>query len=111
MSSSFSDVSPLNPPVTNARAVHVGKCVGVLLELDPAFTMTALSVFLYCVAHDGCHKQAVEHNLSIQYATSSRVLAYLERLGLVKRQADSENYRRTKVFVTEYGQELFNKLG
>ena len=111
MSYSLRDVSPLNPPVTSKRAEHVCECVGMLLKLDSAFTMTALSVFLYCVAHDGCHKQAIEHNLSIQYATSSRVLAYLEKLGLVKRQADSENYRRTKVFVTEYGQELFNKLG
>ena len=111
MSSSLGDVSPLDPPVTNPHASHVREWVGVLLELDPAFTMTALSIFLYCVAHDGCHKQAIEHNLDVQYATSSRVLAYLERLGLVKRQADSENYRRTKVFVTEYGKELFNKLG
>lgn len=111
MSSSFSGVSTQNPPVTNSRADHVGACVQVLLELDPAFTMTALSIFLYVVAHDGCHKQAIEHNLDVQYATSSRVLAYLEKLGLVKRQADSENYRRTKVFATEYGQELFNKLG
>ena len=111
MSSVLHDVSPLVPPVTNARASHVGKCVEMLLEIDPAFTMTALSIYLFVVAHDGCHKQAIEHNLDVQYATSSRVLAYLERLGLVKRQADSENYRRTKVFVTEYGQELFNKLG
>lgn len=111
MSSSLSDVSPTDPPVTNKRAAHVGQCVEMLLEIDAAFTMTALSIYLFVVAHDGCHKQAIEHNLSIQYATSSRVLAYLEKLGLVKRQADSENYRRTKVFVTEYGQELFNKLG
>lgn len=104
-------MTTLNPPVTSTRAKHVGECVGLLLDIDPAFTITALSVYLFVVAHDGCHKQAIEHNLSIQYATSSRVIAYLERLGLVKRQADSENYRRTKVFTTKYGQELFNKLG
>lgn len=83
----------------------------MLIDLDDAFTMTALSVYLYVVGHNGCHKQAIEHNLDVQYASCSRILKYLEKLGLVIRRADSENYRRTKVFVTKFGEELFNKLG
>lgn len=101
----------LDPAVTNSRAVHVGSCIKTLVDLDHAFTMTALSVFLYVVGHNGCHKQAIEHNLDVQYASCSRILQYLEKLDLIKRRADSENYRRTKVFLTEFGEELFNKLG
>ena len=85
----------------------VGKA---LQNVEPGFTITAMRVLGFVATHPGCRKQVLEDNLDLLNTTSSRVLLYLDKPGLVRREVDPEYYRRTVCFLTAKGNVLSEKL-
>ena len=81
-----------------------------LQNVEPGFTLTAVRVLGFVATHPGCRKQVLEDNLDLLNTTSSRVLLYLDKQGLVRREVDPENYRRTVCFLTAKGNVLSEKL-
>ena len=74
-------------------------------------TLNGLRVLLYIYSKEACHKQDIEKDLNIQYATSSRILGQLDKdCGFIERYADPENYRKTKCRVTEKGIQLVQAI-
>ena len=81
-----------------------------LQNVEPGFTITAMRVLAFVASNPGCRKQVLEDNLDLLNTTSSRVLLYLDKQGLVRREVDPENYRRTVCFLTAKGNVLSEKL-
>ena len=84
----------------------------------PAQAVTAL---LYVASHNPCHKQAIEEDLKLTTASSSRMLDFLcdgpgrkgvekPGLGLVSKYPDTSNGRRILLKLTPKGEELIAKM-
>ena len=81
-----------------------------LQNVEPGFTLTAMRVLGFVATNPGCRKQVLEDNLDLLNTTSSRVLLYLDKQGLVRREVDPDNYRRTVCFLTAKGNVLSEKI-
>tara|TARA_Y100000022_G_scaffold114928_1_gene99222 strand:+ start:585 stop:896 length:312 start_codon:yes stop_codon:yes gene_type:complete len=81
-----------------------------LQNVEPGFTITAMRVLGFVASNPGCRKQVLEDNLDLLNTTSSRVLLYLDKQGLVRREVDPDYYRRTVCFLTAKGEALSEKL-
>ena len=74
-----------------------------------------VSVFLYIASHDGCNKQALEQELGLTTASSSRNTDLLSKgrvgrvtsgLGLITKEDDPSNGRRQVLKLTPEGKDL-----
>ena len=81
-----------------------------LQSVQTGFTITAMRVLAFVASNPGCRKQVLEDNLDLLNTTSSRVLLYLDKQGLVRREVDPDYYRRTVCFLTAKGEALSEKL-
>lgn len=63
-------------------------------------------LLLYLRRHDGCMQKDLAKFCGIEPATVSRILAKMERQGLIRREAVADNKRATAVYLTELGTEL-----
>ena len=92
---------------------HWGYCLAlseIFQQIEPGFTLNALSVLAFVAQHPGCRKQEIEDHLGLLNTTSSRVLKYLDKCGLVQRKVDPDYYRRTICFLTDKGKKLGKML-
>jgi len=73
------------------------------------------SCFLYVASHDGCHKQAIEQDLGLSTASSSRNTDILSTgrigrgaggLGLIIKEEDKTNRRRQLLRLSPLGKDL-----
>ena len=71
--------------------------------------------FFYVASHDGCHKQALEQELSMTTASASRNTDLLSKgrvgrgalgLGLITKEVDQSNKRRQTLKLTSLGKDL-----
>ena len=96
---------------SSSKAWEFIETVGATLQnVEPGFTITAMRVLGFVATHPGCRKQVLEDNLDLLNTTSSRVLLYLDKQGLVRREVDPDYYRRTVCFLTAKGEALSEKL-
>ena len=78
-----------------------------------------VSVFLYIASHDGCNKQALEQELGLTTASSSRNTDLLSvgrigretsGLGLITKEEDPSNGRRQVLKLTPEGKDLARSI-
>ena len=71
--------------------------------------------FFYVASHEGCHKQALEQELGMTTASSSRNTDLLSKgrvgrgavgLGLITKEVDETNRRRQVLKLTSLGKDL-----
>ena len=111
-------MDPLKRDVTNDDLIPFLEAIEEIRVRDPDMTAAVLSMFLYIASHDGCHKQAIEEDLEISTSNSSRAADWLldrktlrkPGLGLISKEADPSNKRRTMYSLTQQGRHLANRL-
>jgi len=103
---------PLANQCTDARLAKVHLAFNALLLLQREIPGQLVSTFLYIASHDGCHKQALEQELGLTTASSSRNTDWLSDgrmgikhpgLGLITKEQDG---RRQRLRLTPEGKDL-----
>ena len=109
---------PLKRQQTDYRLADTLAAFDLLRTLDREIPGQLVSAFLYVASHNPCHKQAMEEDLGLTPASSSRLVDWLSDyhrlgkpgLGLVSKCKDPSNLRRVIVELTPKGQELADKM-
>ena len=109
-------VDPLANQCTDARIDKVHQAFDLLLLLQREIPGQLVSTFLYIASHDGCHKQALEQELNMTTASSSRNTDWLSDgrmgikhagLGLITKEQDG---RRQRLRLTPKGKQLAKQM-
>lgn len=109
-------VDPLANQCTDARIEKVHQAFDLLLLLQREIPGQLVSTFLYIASHDGCHKQALEQELNMTTASSSRNTDWLsdgrmgikhQGLGLITKEKDG---RRQRLRLTPKGKALIRQM-
>lgn len=109
-------VDPLKNDCTDHRLAKVQLAFDQLLLLQREIPGQLVSTFLYIASHDGCHKQALEQELDMTTASSSRNTDWLSDgrmgikhpgLGLITKEKDG---RRQRLRLTSRGRALARQL-
>ena len=107
---------PLAIQCTDARLDKVHQAFDMLRLLDREIPGQLVSTFLYIASHDGCHKQALEQELNMTTASSSRNTDWLsdgrmgvkhKGLGLITKEQDG---RRQRLRLTPKGKQLAKQM-
>jgi DNA-binding MarR family transcriptional regulator len=107
---------PLATQCTDARIAKVHQAFDALLLLQREIPGQLVSTFLYIASHDGCHKQALEQELNMTTASSSRNTDWLSDgrmgikhpgLGLITKERDG---RRQRLRLTPKGKDLIRHM-
>ena len=107
---------PLAIQCTDARLDKVHQAFDMLRLLDREIPGQLVSTFLYIASHDGCHKQALEQELDMTTASSSRNTDWLsdgrmgikhQGLGLITKEQDG---RRQRLRLTSKGKQLAKQM-
>tara|TARA_B100001250_G_scaffold12004_1_gene10488 strand:+ start:969 stop:1379 length:411 start_codon:yes stop_codon:yes gene_type:complete len=128
------NTNPLRRKLTDTTIDKLAKAIEVIRLSDQArksneLPLHVLSVLLYVASHDdngrGCHKQALEEDLPlVTRAGSSRNTDWLSKhhrlllpsgrrkpgLGLIKKEVDITDKRRSVLSLTPKGKDLINQL-
>jgi len=86
--------------------------------MDREIPAQVIMTFLYIAAHDNCHKQALEEDLNLTTASSSRNTDWLSDhhrlnkpgLGLIIKSQDPVNRRRIVLKLSHKGRLLINAI-
>ncbi len=87
-------------------------------------SISVLSTLLYVGSRNECHKQALEEDLEMTRASTSRNTDMLSKhhrlliasgkrkpgLGLIKKEVDVSNRRRSTLHLTKKGEKLFTQI-
>ena len=107
--------NPIRTQATDARLERIANAFDLIRKLDREMPGQVVSVFLYIASHDGCNKQALEQELGLTTASSSRNTDLLSSgrkgratggLGLIIKEDDPGNGRRQVLWLTNKGKEL-----
>lgn len=107
--------NPIRTQATDARLERIAKAFDLIRDLDREMPGQVVSTFLYIASHDGCNKQALEQDLGLTTASSSRNTDLLSSgrygrdtsgLGLITKEKDPSNGRRQVLRLTSQGKEL-----
>tara|TARA_R100001443_G_scaffold55092_1_gene66392 strand:+ start:179 stop:592 length:414 start_codon:yes stop_codon:yes gene_type:complete len=127
-------LDPLRRNLTDLTIDRLSQAIELIRLSDPdrksnELPLHVLAVLLYVASHDdngrGCHKQALEEDLPlITRAGSSRNTDWLSKhhrlllpsgrrkpgLGLIKKEVDITDKRRSVLTLTKKGRELVNQI-
>ncbi len=112
-------VDPLRKQATNAIVEKLLAGFEHLRILDREMPGQVVCCFLYVASHDRCHKQAMEEELGLTPASSSRNTDILSRgrygrqaegLDLITKEVDPTNRRRQILTLTPRGKSLIQKM-
>ena len=107
---------PLATQCTDPRLEKVHQAFDLLLLMQKEIPGQLVSTFLYIASHDGCHKQALEQELDMTTASSSRNTDWLSDgrmgvrhpgLGLITKEVDG---RRQRLRLTSRGKNLARQM-
>ncbi len=110
---------PLRTQATDARIEKVHGAFELIRLLDREMPGQVVSCFLYVASHNGCHKQAMEQELGLSTASSSRNTDILstgrlgreaEGLDLITKEVDQSNRRRQVLKLTPRGKALAQQM-
>ena len=109
---------PLKRAVTDNQMLKLMKAFELLRIMDREIPGQLVSCFFYICSHDGCHKLAMEEDLGLRNASSSRVTDWLSDyhhlgkpgLGLIKKYTDPACRRRQYLQLTEKGKALRKQI-
>ena len=112
-------MDPLRNQPTDARLEKVQAAFELIRLLDREMPGQVVSCFLYVASHNGCHKQAMEQELGLTTASSSRNTDILskgrpgrgaEGLDLITKEVDPTNRRRQTLTLTPRGKSLAQQM-
>ena len=112
-------MEPIRSQGTDARLEKVQRAFELIRLMDREMPGQVVSCFLYVASHNGCHKQAMEQELGLTTASSSRNTDILskgrpgrttEGLDLIVKDVDQENRRRQVLTLTPRGMALAQQM-
>ena len=123
-------MNPLQRRVTDPTIEQLGDVIELIRTFDEPHGSNELSIhviacFLYIASRDGAHKQALEEDLPFMTrASSSRNTDWLSKhhrlllpsgrrkpgLGLIRKELDMTDKRRSVLSLTPKGKELVNQI-
>ena len=111
-------MDPLRRQLTDPDIEQLLKVIERIRILDRQFPAQVLSSLLYIASHDNCHKQALEEDLDITTASSSRNTDWLSEyhrlrkpgLGLIIKEEDPGNGRRQQLKLSPKGRRLIQQI-
>lgn len=111
-------MDPIRRQLTDPDIEKLLKVVERLRILDRQFPAQVLSTLLYVASHEDCHKQAIEQDLGLTTASSSRNIDWLTGLhrlrkpglGLIIKEDDPSNGRRQQLRLSPKGRRLIQQI-
>jgi len=111
-------MDPLRRTRTNPDMERMLRVMDLLRVLDREVPAQVLSCFFYIASHDGCHKTAMEEDLGLTTASSSRNIDRLtkqHRLGkrgmdLIIKEVDPSNKKRLTLHLNQRGHDLIRQI-
>lgn len=123
------DLDPLQRSVTDSDVDRIFEAIELIRQFDQdhgshEISISVLASLLFVGSRNGAHKQALEEDLDMSKASSSRNTDLLGKyhrlilptgkrkpgLGLVKKEVDDSDRRRSVLTLTKKGEELITKL-
>ena len=113
------EVDELRARLTDPPSAKILRAFELLRMLDREMPGQCVSTFLYVASHEGCHKQAIEDELALSTAASSRNTDLLStgRIGnrrsgleLISKEYDPMNRRRQIMRLTPKGKQVINQM-
>ena len=123
------NLNPLQRRVTDSSIDRLADAIELIRNVDPThgsneISISVLSTLLYVGSRNECHKQALEEDLQMTRASTSRNTDMLSKhhrlliasgkrkpgLGLIKKEVDVSDRRRSTLTLTKKGEELFTKI-
>lgn len=109
---------PLRRQITDPSIKGLAEVIDLLRLMDREVPAQVVATFLYVAMHDNCHKQALEEDLGLTTASSSRNTDWLTAqhrlnkpgLDLITKEADPTNRRRTTLRLTPKGKALIKRI-
>lgn len=109
---------PLRRQLTNENMLRLMKAFELLRLMDREIPGQLVSAFFYVCSHNGCHKLALEQDLGLETASSSRLTDWLSDyhrlgkpgLGLIEKRRDPSNRRRQILHLTAKGELLLQQI-
>ena len=121
--------NPLNRRLTDPSIDRLMKAIECIRTFDSdlssrEISISVLSTLLYVGSRNGCHKQALEEDLEMTRASTSRNTDMLSKhhrlliasgkrkpgLGLIEKEIDATDRRRSTLTLTKKGEELFTQI-
>jgi DNA-binding MarR family transcriptional regulator len=111
-------MDPLRRTRTNPDIERMLRVMDLLRVLDREVPAQVLSCLFYIASHDGCHKTAMEEDLGLTTASSSRNIDRLtkqHRLGkpgmdLISKEVDPTNKKRLTLHLNQRGHDLVRQI-
>jgi len=111
-------MDPLRRTRTNPDMERMLRVMDLLRVLDREVPAQVLACFFYIASHDGCHKTAMEEDLGLTTASSSRNIDRLtkqHRLGkigmdLITKEVDPSNKKRLVLKLNQKGHDLIRQI-
>ena len=123
------NLNPLQRRVTDPSIDKLVDAIELIRNADTTngsheISISVLSSLLYVGSRNECHKQALEEDLAMTRASTSRNTDMLSKhhrlliasgkrrpgLGLIRKEVDSSDRRRSVLTLTKKGEELFNEI-
>ena len=123
------DLDPLQRRVTDSDIDRIFDAIEFIRKFDQdngshEISISVLASLLFVVSRNGAHKQALEEDLEMTRASSSRNTDMLSKhhrlliasgkrkpgLGLIKKEVDGSDRRRSVLTLTKKGEELITQL-
>lgn len=123
------NLNPLQRRVTDSSIDRLTDAIELIRNVDPThgsneISISVLSTLLYVGSRNECHKQALEEDLQMTRASTSRNTDMLSKhhrlliasgkrkpgLGLIKKEVDVSDRRRSTLTLTKKGEKLFTQI-
>ena len=123
------DLDPLQRRVTDSEVERIFEAIEFIRQFDQdhgshEISISVLASLLFVGSRNGAHKQALEEDLDMSKASSSRNTDLLGKyhrlilptgkrkpgLGLVKKEVDDSDRRRSVLTLTKKGEKLITQL-
>lgn len=112
-------MDPLRRAITNDDMIPLLEVMQKFRVMDAEMPAQLLATFLYIASHDGCHTGALQEDLELTAASSSRNTDWLSNrhrtnpargLNLITKEVDPSNRRRHVLKLTAQGRLLVKEL-
>jgi len=111
-------MDPLRRLLTNPEMERMLQVMDLMRVLDREVPAQVLACFFYIACHDGCHKTAMEEDLGLTTASSSRNIDRLTKqhrlgkmgMGLITKEVDPLNKKRLVLKLSQKGHDLIRQI-